>query len=309
MRICSFLPSATEIVYALGLGDSLSGITFECDYPPEARKKQVVVRTRLTRTSSSGEIDRQVSEFMARGESLYRIDLEALQKIQPDLIITQDLCRVCAASPGDLSEGLAVLARAPQVLSLNPNRIADVWRDIQTVGEATGRGPQARALVGDLERRVAAVEQAVAGALDRPRVLCLEWLDPPFVAGHWVPEMVACAGGTDVMGRVGEPGFRAEWKKVLATKPDVVVAMPCGYGLGQTVKEFKNTRFPAGWTRLPAVREDRIFAVDASSYFSRPGPRLAAGVEILAHVLHPDRAPVAPAAGAVEHLERSGRAT
>jgi len=308
MRICSFLPSATEIVYALGLGDSLSGITYECDYPPEARQKRVVVQTRLTHASNSAEIDRQVSEFMARGESLYQVDIQALQGIEPDLIITQDLCRVCAASPGDLSRALATLPRAPEVLSLNPNSIADVWRDVRAVGEATGRGSEARTLVAELERRVAAVEDAVVGAPRRPRVLCLEWLDPPFVAGHWVPEMVARAGGTDVMGRPGEPGFRSKWEDLLATRPDVVVMMPCGYGLQRTVEEIKTTLFPRGWSELPAVREGRVFAVDASSYFSRPGPRLATGVEVLGRVFHPERVSVSLPADALTRLERTGRA-
>jgi iron complex transport system substrate-binding protein len=302
MRICSFLPSATEIVYALGLGDSLSGITYECDYPPEARGKTVVVETRLTHAESAAQIDRQVSEFIGRGESLYRVNVEALQRIQPDLIITQDLCRVCAASPGDLAHALTALERAPQVLSLNPQKLPEVWNDILTVGKATGRGPQARALVAELERRVAAVERAVSSAPRRARVLCLEWMDPPFVGGHWVPEMVERAGGIDVMGRIGEPGFRVAWEKALETEPDVVVVMPCGYGLDKTVKEFKATRFPPHWVDLPAVRNGRVFAVDATSYFSRPGPRLADGVEILAYVCHPDRAPVTPSAGMVERL-------
>jgi iron complex transport system substrate-binding protein len=302
MRICSFLPSATEIVYALGLGDSLSGITFECDYPPEARRKTVVVNTRLATDSSAAQIDRQVSEFMARGESLYQVDVEALQGIEPDLIITQDLCRVCAASPGDLTHALETLRRAPRVLSLNPGKLQDVWNDIRTVGEATGRGVEARALVRELERRVAAVERAVSTASRRPRVLCLEWLDPPFVGGHWVPEMVERAGGADVMGRAGEPGFRVTWEKALDAQPEVVVAMPCGYNLGRTVAEFKSTRLPAGWSKLPAVRDGRVFGVDGSSYFSRPGPRLAAGVEILAHAIHPEHAPVRPPAGAVQRL-------
>ncbi len=290
------------MVYALGLEDSLAGVTYECDYPPEARRKPVVVHTRLPHLRSAAEIDRHVSEFMARGESLYRIDLEALQRTQPDLIITQDLCRVCAASPGDLSAVLAALPRAPQVLSLNPQTLGDVWKDIRTVGEATGRVREAGELVTELEGAVAAVEQAVATATDRPRVLCLEWLEPPFIAGHWVPEMVSRAGGTDVMGKIGKPGFRASWEEVLSTQPEVIVVMPCGYNLEQNVEEFKVFRLPAGWDELPAVRQRRVFAVDASSYFSRPGPRLAAGVEILAHLFHPDRATAAPPAGAVECL-------
>lgn len=302
MRICSFLPSATEIVYALGLGDALSGITYECDFPPEAQQKTVVVNTRLVNSSSSPEIDRQVSEFMDRGESLYRVDLEALQGIQPDLIITQDLCRVCAASPGDLAQALETLTHAPRVLSLNPRTLRDVWNDIRAVGEATGRSREAGALVEELERRVATIQRAMSSVTRRPRVLCLEWLDPPFVGGHWVPEMVTLAGGIDVMGRTGEPGFRVAWEKVLGTEPDVVVGMPCGYGLERTLEEFKHTQFPPGWKDLPAVRRGRVYAVDGSGYFSRPGPRLAGGVEILAHAFHTERAPITPPAAAMRRL-------
>ncbi len=302
MRICSFLPSATEIVYALGLGESLAGITYECDYPPQARAKRVVVNSRLAPVSSSHQLDRQVNEFMARGESLYQIDLEALRGIEPDLIITQDLCRVCAASPGDLADALTKLQPVPQVLSLNPSRLADVWNDIRAVGEAAGRGHEASSLVEELERRVAAVERAVRAAPARPRVLCLEWLDPPFVGGHWVPEMVERAGGIDVLGRASQPGFRVEWDQVLEAQPEVIVAMPCGYDLKRTIEDFKVTPLPAGWHRLPAVRASRLYAVDGSAYFSRPGPRLAAGVEILAHALHPTLAPVSPPAEAIAGL-------
>jgi iron complex transport system substrate-binding protein len=239
---------------------------------------------------------------MARGESLYRLDVEALKGIQPDLIITQDLCRVCAASPGDLNQALAVLPRVPRVLSLNPTGLADVWNDIRKVGEVTGRAREAEEVVSELERRVAAVENAVSAVSLRPRVLCLEWLDPPFVAGHWVPEMVARAGGTDVMGRKGEPGFRTSWGKVFAARPQVIVLMPCGYDLKKTVEESKQTQFPAGWKELPAVKEGRVYAVDPSSYFSRPGPRLATGVEILAHLLHPGHVVAVLPRAAVERL-------
>ncbi len=224
------------------------------------------------------------------------VDLEALAAIQPDLIITQDLCHVCAASPGDLASALATLSRAPRVLSLTPHNLAEVWNDIRTIGEAAGRGPQAQALAAELERRVTAVEEAVT-AFARPRVLCLEWLDPPFTAGHWVPEMVVRAGGRDPLGRAGEPSFRAAWETLLATRPEVVVVMPCGYTLRQTVEEFQVTPLPSGWEHLPAVQAGRVFAVDASSYFSRPGPRLAAGVEILAHLFHPELAAIGPPAG------------
>ncbi len=308
MRICSFLPSATEILYALGLGESVAGITYECDYPAEARQKPVVVNTRLPRTSKPAEIDRLVNESMARHESLYQIEMEALRAIQPELIITQDLCHVCAASPGDLASALSVLPRPPEVLSLNPHTLEDVWNDIRAVGKATGRAPEAERLVKSLEERVARVEQATGAQPRRPRVLCLEWLDPPFIAGHWVPEMVARAGGSGVMGRVGEPGFRTTWDKLLGTEAEIVVLMPCGYHLKEVVEEFKTFRFPAGWDRLPAVQNERVFAVDASSYFSRPGPRLAIGVEALGRLLHPERVRVELPNAAMAALSRAGTA-
>lgn len=290
MRICSFLPSATEILYALGLGESVAGITHECDYPEAALAKPVVVNTRLKPSANPADIDRQVSEFMARHESLYRIETDLLKEIQPDLIVTQDLCHVCAASPGDLGSALAALDRPPRVLSLDPKTLNDVWNDILTVGEATGRAALAHQVITDLKKRINNIERMVAGA-SRPRVLCLEWLDPPFVGGHWVPEMVALAGGEDVLGTVGKPSSRAEWKTILESKPDVIVVMPCGFHLWEAVEQFHRLHFPPSWAELPAVVAGRVYAVDSSSYFSRPGPRLAAGVEIFANLFHPCRVP------------------
>ncbi len=307
MRIVSMLPSATEILFALGLGDSVAGVTFECDYPPEARAKQIVVRTRLSESLSAAEIDSAVAEFIARGESLYTVDAEALRVIEPDLVLTQDLCHVCAASPGDLAAALAGLPHAPRVVSLEPRTLTDVWNDILTVGELAGRSAEAQALIVELERRVAAVAAAVAGAPQTPRVLCMEWLDPPYTGGHWVPEMVAKAGGKDVLGRVGEPSFRVRWEEILAARPEAIVAMPCGYHLEQVMEEFAKAPLPAGWEDLPAVRAGRVFAVDASSYFSRPGPRLAVGIEILAAAIHPQRLPVVPS-GALRYLSGSAKA-
>lgn len=289
MRICSFLPSATEILYALGLGDSVAGVTYECDFPPEVRGKPVVVHTRLP-PASSAEIDRQVSAFLARGESLYRVDLEALAQASPDLVITQDLCHVCAASPGDLAEALARLPKPPQVLSLTPRTLGEVLTDIKRVGEATRRAAEAARLVADLEGHIKRVEAAVRAAGARPRALCLEWLDPPFVAGHWVPEMVARAGGVDVLGQIGKPSRRVDWATILASQPEVIFVMPCGYGLEQTVAEYRVTKLPPEWARLPALKERRVFALNANSYFSRPGPRLVKGVALLAALLHADRA-------------------
>jgi iron complex transport system substrate-binding protein len=304
VRICSFLPSATETLYALGLGDSIVGVTYECDFPVEAKTKPVVVRTKLPHTSSPTEIDRLVNEFVARGESLYQVDAALLKQLQPDLIVTQDLCHVCAASPDDLSSALKTLPERPRVVWLNPSTIAEVWDDILRLGEATGRLKEARELVSTLRQRTEAVKNAVAGA-PRPRVICLEWLDPPFVAGHWVPEMVDCAGGIDVLGQIAKPSFPVDWKQVTQSEADFVVLMPCGYDLKQTLAEFAGLRLPKRWHDLPAVRTGRVFALDASSYCSRHGPRVVTGIEILASVFHPHRsafelpagsvAPVAPA--------------
>jgi iron complex transport system substrate-binding protein len=285
MKICSLLPSATEILFALGLGDQVPGVSHECDFPPEAQSKAVLIKSRISHAESAAAIDRQVREFLERGESLYSVDIEQLCAIEPDLIITQDLCHVCAATPDDLGAALAHLQRQPRVVTLNPHSLVDVCADIRTVGEATGRAEQANALVAEFERDVARVERSVAG-LHRPRVLCLEWLDPPYVAGHWVPEMVERAGGIDVLGSVGKPSFRVDWETALAARPDVIVIMPCGYSLAAAQAEFCNLPLPQGWNDLFAVRNGRVFVVEASGYFSRPGPRLAQGLAILAGAIH-----------------------
>ncbi|HXC33071.1 MAG TPA: cobalamin-binding protein [Verrucomicrobiae bacterium] len=285
MKICSLLPSATEILFALGLGDDVAGISHECDFPPEAKSKAVLIKSRITHTESAAAIDRQVGEFLQRGESLYSVDFELLRAIEPDLIVTQDLCHVCAATPDDLGAALAHLERQPRVVTLNPHSLADVCADIHAVGKATGRAEQANRLVAEFESAVADVERSVAG-LERPRVLCLEWLDPPYVAGHWVPEMVERAGGVDVLGQPGKPSFRVDWDAALATLPDVVLIMPCGYTLAAAKAEFRNLPLPRGWSDLPAVRDGRVYVVEASGYFSRPGPRLAEGLKILADAIH-----------------------
>jgi iron complex transport system substrate-binding protein len=304
MRICSFLPSATEIVCALGLEDELAGVTFECDYPPVARTKPVVVYTRINPSSEPAEIDRQVNEAVRRGESLYRLDIEKLRRIQPDLILTQDLCHVCAASSDDVAGALAVLPSATRVLSLSPQCLSDIWNNVTLVGDATGRQAEAATLVQTLKQRVHAVQQTIADVEPRPRVLCLEWLDPPFVAGHWVPEMVEIAGGNDVMGRVGQPGFRTEWQDIFAAAPEIVIVMPCGYDLQRTVAELMNFHFPEGWYRLPAAADRRVFAVSANSYFSRPGPRVVTGVELLARAFHPPRLPIRVPSGAITNVDK-----
>jgi len=287
MRICSLLPSATEILYALGLGDSVVGVTHECDFPPEAAAKLALIRPRVDPKAAPAEIDRQVSELVARGESIYAVDAELLAKLAPDLIVTQDLCHVCAASPDDLATALTRLPKMPRVLSLTPHGLADVWRDIRRVGIATDRSERAEDLAALLEGEVAAIAAKAAQGGTLPRVLCLEWLEPYYVGGHWVPEMVALAGGEDVLGRAGEASFRVTAEQVVESRAEVVVVMPCGYGVERAAEEFRAVRCAPEWRGLPAVREGRVFAVDANGYFSRPGPRLAQGVEMLARIFHP----------------------
>lgn len=288
MRICSLLPSATEILYAIGLGDSVLGVTHECDFPAEAATKPALIRPRVDPQASPAEIDRKVSEIIARGESIYAVDAELLSSLSPDLILTQDLCHVCAASPDDLATALMRFPRQPQVLSLTPRSLAEVWDDIRRVGDATGRSREAEALAGALEQRVAAIEAASRRAASRPRVLCLEWLDPYFVGGHWIPEMVYKAGGEDVLGRLRQPSYKVTGDEILKSRPDVIAVMPCGYGTARVAAEFRIEQLPRGADTLPAIKHRRLFAVDANSYFSRPGPRLADGVAVLAHLLHPE---------------------
>lgn len=289
MRICSLLPSATEILYALGLGDQVVGVTHECDYPAEAALKPPLIRPRVDPQAAPAELDAQVREIVSRGESLYAVDDEKLRELDPDLIVTQDLCHVCAASPDDLATALTRLEKMPRVLSLSPHTLADVWDDIRKVGEATGRSHEASHLLSSLKARVSAIEKAVCvpGIATRPRVVCLEWLDPVYAGGHWVPQMVERAGGKDALGVAGEASFRVTWKRVVDAWPDVVVVMPCGYGVERTVAEWRRTQQPAGWDDLPAVKNGRVFAADANSYFSRSGPRLVDGIALLAGLFHP----------------------
>jgi len=294
MKICSFLPSSTEILFALGLGNSVCGVTFECDYPPEARSKRVVVYSKLPHGLPEKEIDRRVNDFSGRGESLYRLDAEKLREIQPDVIVTQNLCHLCAATPDDLAAVLPSLANPPKVISLTPHTIDDIWNDIQTVGDACERAEEARQLVGRLRRQIAALKPELSNP---PRVLSLEWLEPPFVGGHWVPEMVSLAGGIDVLGRAGYPGVPVEWNTIIASDPDLILAMPCGYHRHEVEKELATVPFPAAWYSLRAVQNGNVYAMDSSSHFSRPGPRIVHGISQMTelfgrHAVANDRKPV-----------------
>jgi iron complex transport system substrate-binding protein len=286
-RIVSLLPSATEILFALGLGEQVVGVSHECDFPAAARSKAVVIHSRIPKNASPLEIDRLVREFSARGESVYSVDSEALRRLSPDLIITQDLCHVCAASPEDLAAILADFDQRPEVLCLNPLDLGDVWRDILWVGEQTFRGHEAERLLETVGERLGAIEEQVRATNESPRVAFLEWLQPVYVGGHWVPEVIEFAGGRDALGTPRTPSFRVTLDQVVAAQPDILIAAPCGYSAEQARQEYRAMSFPAGWEDIPAVRNGQVYSLDANSYFSRPGPRLVTGIEILAKLLHP----------------------
>jgi iron complex transport system substrate-binding protein len=287
MRICSLLPGATEVVAMLGRTRHLVGISHECDHPPEIKGKPVMIRATMEAGLSSPEIDNRVRATLQAGRPLYELDETMLVRVRPDLVIAQTLCDVCAITPSQLTRSLRVLSSPPRVLSLGPSTLDDVLADIGRIGEAIGRSLEAANLVSQLRARLEAVLLQVAHAEKHPRVACLEWLDPLFAAGHWVPEMVACAGGVDVLGKPGSPSKQIAWKQVREAKPDVLVIMPCGFPIARTKQEMGRLTTRAGWKKLPAVKNGAVFLVDGSSYFNRPGPRLIDGIEILAPCFHP----------------------
>ena len=291
MRICSFLPSGTEIVYALGLGDSLYAVSHECDYPADALGKPKVVRSRFDADSlSSQEIDRLVTEMYQRGERIYEVDEGVLRDAAPDLVLTQELCDVCAVSYEDVRHAASRLAYPPNVVSLDPASIGNMLEDIQMVGDLCGVPDAASAFVAELSARIDAVRsRASAAAGTAPRVACIEWLEPPIVAGHWIPQMVELAGGIDALAKPGEASRRVTMEELAACEPDVLVLMPCGMDEVRAREEFEALGNPAEWRKLPAVANGRAYFVDSGSYFSRSGPRLVDGLEQMARIIHPDR--------------------
>jgi iron complex transport system substrate-binding protein len=288
VRIVSLLPSATEILFALGFDKEVVGVSHECDFPPQARTKRVVIHSRLPHDAPPLEIDRLVREYVSRGESLYSVDAKALEELAPDLIITQDLCQVCAASPDDLATTLARFPEPPEVLCLNPQDLGDVWRDILWVGEGTCRGHEAEDLLKKIGTRLGEIECQLEDIVHRPRVAILEWLEPFYVAGHWVPEMIEVAGGKDVLGKKRTPSFRVTAEDVIEAAPEILLIAQCGYSALQARDEYLRMSFPEEWSAIPAVRNSHVYAMDASGYFSRPGPRLITGIEALAKILHPE---------------------
>jgi iron complex transport system substrate-binding protein len=293
MRIVSLLPSATEIVFALGLGDELVGVTHECDWPPEAAAIPSVTRsTHAMAELSSREIDRLVGDAVHGGSSLYELDEAALAATQPDLILTQELCAVCAVGYREVNEVARTIDADVRVVSLEPTSIEGILNSISTVGAMTEAEDAAVDVVAGLRERLKKLETRQArrreGGQQPVRVVCLEWLDPPFALGHWVPEQVRRAGGWDLLGSEGEKSSRTSWEAVREVDPETLVLMPCGYHLAETVAHWEATPKPTFWRELEAVRRGQVFAVDGSAYFSRPGPRVIDGIGLLAEIFDPD---------------------
>ena len=285
MRIASLVPSATETLFALGLGPDVVGVTHECDYPPEAAELPNLTRTVIPEGLSTAEIDAVVRERTERGEHLYELDAETLRELEPDLIVTQELCEVCAVSIDDVRAVAEEIPSHPQVISLDPMTLGEVLADVRRLAEATEDEGAADELLDEAADRIDAVRARLEGA--RPRtVAALEWLAPPYIGGHWIPQLIEIAGGIDPLGLPGEKSRTASWEEVGAAAPEIVVVMPCGFGVRQAADEALDHH-----DRLAALGAQRVVAVDASSFFSRPSPRLVDGLEILAHAVHPDRAP------------------
>lgn len=291
-RIVSFLPSATEMVYALGLNDRLAGVTHECDWPPEVASKPVVVRSVLpTERMTQRAIDEAVAERLRQGLSLYAVDQAAIQAIEPDLVLTQNLCEVCAPSGNEVKVLFDTLPTKPEVLWLTPKSLDQIFNNIRDLGAATGREARAAEVIAAGKRRLRELEAKTSAARTRPRVFCMEWMDPLYCSGHWVPEMVRIAGGIDELGREGADSVRIPWQAVLDWQPEIMVVMPCGFHLAKAFEEAQCLRELPEWPQLPAVRNGRVYVVDANSYFARPGPRVVEGTELLAHLIHPELVP------------------
>ena len=292
MRICSFVPGATEVLFALGLGDSVVGVTHECDWPPEAAERPRVTASLVQMGDlSSAEIDRVVAETAGEGRPLYAVDLEQWEQIGADLVVTQELCDVCAISPAEVEGAAAARRLEVEVLDYSPSTLDGIMNAVTGLGVRLGAEGAADELTSGMRSRLERVRAALAGVESSPRVFVTEWLEPPYSAGHWVPDMVATAGGIDVAGTSGEPSHRMRWPDVAALEPDVVVVAPCGFDLDRTLSELVPLDLSAHLLGTPARQESRVFAVDANGYFSRPAPRVVDGVELLAHLLHPEAYP------------------
>jgi iron complex transport system substrate-binding protein len=302
MRIISLLPSATEIVCELGLGGQLVGVTHECDYPPSVRQLPKVTRTLIPHDATSNEIDLLVRERLKTQRALYTLDMPALERLRPELMVTQALCDVCAVAEAEVNAAACSLPGRPRVVNLEPTRLADVFDCVRLVAAAAGVPAKAEGVIASLQARVEAVTARTAHITHRPRVVLLEWIDPPFCSGHWSPELVRLAGGVEGIGQEGHPSRTTEWDQIVAFDPEILVIACCGFITARTMKDIPILRSYPHFKDLACVRERKVFVVDGNSYFSRPGPRLVDSLEILAHILHPHAIPLPPGLGAPHRL-------
>jgi iron complex transport system substrate-binding protein len=289
-RIVSLLPAATEIVCALGAADRLVGRSHECDFPPEIRGLPACTSAKLDSGASSGEIDRQVKNLLREALSIYNVDNARLKELQPDVIITQAQCEACAVSLAEVETAIAGwLGQRPQIISLSPNRLADVWEDIRRVASALGQADGGRAMLASLKNRVVNLIEKTCLLKQRPTVACVEWIEPLMAAGNWVPELVELAGGVNVAGEAGKHSPWMNWETLRGLDPEIIVVMPCGFDIAKTRAETAALVRQPGWSKLRAVKKHRVVLTDGNQYFNRPGPRLVESLEILAEIIHPDR--------------------
>lgn len=290
MRICSLIPGATEVVAALGLEHQLVGISHECDFPPSIHQVPVMIEPMVeAEHTTSGDIDQRVKELVASGQQLYRLKEDVFRQACPDLVLTQDLCHVCSVTPDQLTRAMQSLQHQPDMLILSPTTLQDMIHDIERIGRAVGAAAKGTVLAAELQDRLERVRLRTENVGIRPRVVCLEWLDPLYVAGHWVPEMIDLAGGHNVLGSKDSPSYQTTWDEVAAARPDVIIVMPCGYSVDHTLNELRQVGpVQEAWQQAQTSCSS-MYIVDAGSYFSRPGPRLIDGVELLAAILHPDQ--------------------
>jgi iron complex transport system substrate-binding protein len=301
LRIASLLPSATEIAFALGLGDQVVAVSHECDYPPEASTRPVLTKSAIhQKMHRSLDVDREVEK---RGGDIYEIDEKLLEELNPDLILTQELCAVCAVSYTKVKEAARVLNADTKIVSLEPNNLEEIIDNIRLVGRIAGKASEAEELASRLSQRIDRVKEKTARVQYRPRVFFMEWLEPPWAGGHWVPQMADYAGGVEGLGNLGRPSQKISWSTVVDYQPEIIVLSPCGYDLKGVKAESHVLASYLDWDKIPAYKNSRIYAVNASAYFSRPGPRVVDGLELLAHVIHPELFPASPPKDSMERLD------
>ncbi|HEX5359249.1 MAG TPA: cobalamin-binding protein [Candidatus Nitrosotalea sp.] len=287
MKLVSFLPSATEILYELGVGDDVLAVTHECNYPVEAKSKPRVIHSSFDpQKMSSQEIDKKVVELVSSGQDIYILDEQVLKKANPDLIVAQGICEVCSPYTREIDKAVSILGGRPQVLVLDPKNLDDILQNIITVGEKVDRLDKAQDFVLKLQKRISHIKDT--SKISRPKVLCIEWLDPLFSAGHWVPQMVDIAGGINGISSTGEKSRKMQIDEITQFDPDIIILMPCGFDVSRTILEYEKLSEDKQWKKIKAVNRGEVYAVNANEYFSKPGPRTVTGLEILAKIIHPD---------------------